>query len=239
MDNHIDYLKRYLDPSQLADGIKRYQNGEPLQYIVGNVDFYGYQIKVNHDVLIPRFETELLVSKTLNYIKEYFNQDLHILDLGTGSGCIAITLKKQLPKSKVTAIDISDAALQVAKDNAFLNNADITLFKSDMLTKIVDQYDVIISNPPYIGHDEEVMDLVKDNEPHLALYTDNDGLKYYQDILKNAGKNLNDKFIIAFEIGSLQGQKVSDLAHLYFKECQITIESDYANLDRFVFIIKK
>ena len=234
----LNYLEKYLEPTKLKEGIKRFKKGEPLQYIVGNVDFYGYQIKVNKNVLIPRFETELLVSKTLNYIKKYLDKKVKIIDLGTGSGCIAIALKKELPKAKVTAIDISTSALLVATENALINSVKITFMESDMLTNVVDKYDVIISNPPYIAYEEFVMDLVKNNEPHEALYADKDGLKHYEDILKNANQYLNEKFIIAFEIGATQALKISFLANVYFPEASVFIEQDMTGKDRYIFIIK-
>lgn len=236
-DKELAYLKKYLEPSKLEEGITRFQNGEPLQYIVGNVDFYGYTFKVNKDVLIPRFETELLVNKTINYINNYLNNDISILDLGTGSGCIAITLQKELPQANVTAVDICDKALEVAKDNALSNNVDITFIRSDMLTNINSKYDVIISNPPYMGYEDEVMELVSHNEPHLALYADNEGLKHYEDILRDADKYLNDKFIMAFEIGKSQGLKISDMAYKYFPNATIKLEKDMLENDRYIFII--
>lgn len=109
----IEYLKKYLNPNELENGIKRLENGEPVQYIVGNVSFYGFSFDVNNSVLIPRFETEELVSRTINLIKKYFNKEISILDIGTGSGCIAITLNKLL-SAKVDAVDISSDALKVA-----------------------------------------------------------------------------------------------------------------------------
>ncbi|MEI3507710.1 MAG: HemK/PrmC family methyltransferase [Bacilli bacterium] len=146
----IEYLKKYF-PGKLEDGIRMLEEGLPVQYIVGNVNFYGNTIKVNPDVLIPRFETELLVSKTIDYIKEYFDRDVEILDVGTGSGAIAIALKKSLD-AEVDAVDISVKALETARINATLNSVQINFFESDMLDGVIDKYDVIISNPPYIEY---------------------------------------------------------------------------------------
>lgn len=231
----IEYLKKYLKEEQLEDGIKRLKNGEPVQYIVGNVDFYGNTIKVNKNVLIPRFETEELVNKTISYIKKYFCKKIKIVDLGTGSGCIAITLKKEL-NSLVTAVDISDEALEVARWNAKENNTEITFKKSDMLNKLNDKYDVIISNPPYISYDEEIMDVVKNNEPHLALYAKDNGLFFYKEILKKAGRYLNKQSIIAFEIGYLQANDIKSEALKYFPNSKISIEKDLQQRNRYVFI---
>ena len=124
----LEYLEKYLDKSKLEEGIKKLNQGIPVQYIVGNVDFYGSIIDVNNNVLIPRFETEELVSKTIERIKNKFKNKIDILDLGTGSGCIIITLKKKI-ESNCDAIDISNEALEVAKNNAIKNKVEIKLLK--------------------------------------------------------------------------------------------------------------
>ena len=149
-----EYLEHYLEPDKLKDGLRRLEQGEPVQYIVGNMDFYGFNFDIDSRVLIPRFETEELVEKTINYLKD-FNQDLSIIDLGTGSGCIAITLKKLLSSSNITAVDISKDALEVAKCNADKLDADVTFIESNMLTNVTGKFDCIISNPPYIAYDED------------------------------------------------------------------------------------
>ena len=236
MENNIEYLKKYLKDKTLDEGIELLNKGIPVQYIVGNVDFYGYNFKVNENVLIPRFETEELVEKTIKYINKYFNKKVDILDLGTGSGCIAITLKKELD-CNVDAVDISPKALEIAKLNAKNNNVDITFYEGDMLSPINKIYDVIISNPPYIAYNEEIMEIVKNNEPHTALYAEDNGLKYYKDIISNANKYLKEKSIIAFEIGEKQGKLILEYAKKYFKDSIITVEKDMQNRDRFVFII--
>ena len=195
----LEYLKKYYK-GNLDDAIKRLNAGEPVQYIVGNVDFYGNIIEVNKNVLIPRFETEELVSKTIEYLNKYFNKKLDIVDLGTGSGCIAISIKKELD-CNMDAVDISNDALEVAKRNATNNNVDINFYLGDMLKPLNKKYDCIISNPPYISHDEKIMELVKNNEPHTALYADDNGLYFYKEILSNAAKYLNEKTIIGGERG--------------------------------------
>ena len=236
----IEYLNKYIKARNLDDiyynnAIKELAKGRPIQYIIGEVNFYGYDFKVNENVLIPRFETELLVDKTIKKITKYFNQEVDILDLGTGSGCIAITLKKET-NSNVDALDISKEALEVAKENAKLNNVDINFINEDMTKYTKKRYDVIISNPPYIAYDEEIMDIVKNNEPHKALYADNHGLYYYEAIIKNIPKITKDKYLICFEIGNTQGKEIIEIANKYLNDIDITIEKDYANLDRFVFI---
>ena len=235
--NEIEYLKKYLPSDKLEDGIKRLNNGEPVQYIVGNVDFYGYKINVNKNVLIPRFETEELVFKTINLIKKNLNENIKVLDIGTGSGCISIALKKEIPGLDITAVDISEDALVVAKNNALENNCEINFIKSDLFNNIDDKYDLIISNPPYISYDEQIMDIVKKNEPHLALYAKNNGLYFYEEIIKNSSNYLNDKNIIAFEIGYLQANEIKKMAHKYYPNANIIIEKDIQEKDRFVFII--
>lgn len=235
--NEIEYLKKYLPSDKLEDGIKRLNSGEPVQYIVGNVDFYGYKINVNKNVLIPRFETEELVFKTINLIKKNLNENIKVLDIGTGSGCISIALKKEIPGLDITAVDISEDALVVAKNNALENNCEINFIKSDLFNNIDDKYDLIISNPPYISYDEQIMDIVRKNEPHLALYAKNNGLYFYEEIIKNSSNYLNDKNIIAFEIGYLQANEIKKMAHKYYPNSNIIIEKDMQEKDRFVFII--
>lgn len=233
----LEYLKKYLDPSKLEEGIKKLNDGIPVQYIVGNVDFYGNIINVNENVLIPRFETEELVSKTIDRIKNKFNDKIDILDLGTGSGCIIITLSKNVD-SNCDAIDISSKALDVARDNARLNNVNINFKCNDFLDGIDKKYDVIISNPPYISYDEEIMDIVKNNEPSIALYADNNGLDCYIKILSNIKKNLKDHYLIAFEIGYMQGNDIINIAKKYLSDSKISLEKDLQGKDRFIFIEK-
>lgn len=232
----IEYLEKYLPSDKLEEGKKRLENGEPVQYIVGNVDFYGNIINVNKNVLIPRFETEELVEKTINLIKKYFDKKVNIVDLGTGSGCIAITLKKQID-CNMDAVDISRDALEVARENAKINDVNINFYQGDMLDALNKKYDIIISNPPYIAYDEEIMDIVKKNEPHLALYASDNGLYFYHKILEKASNYVNDKSIISFEIGYTQGLEIVSTAKKYFPQAKILLEKDLQNKDRFVFIL--
>ena len=214
----IEYIKKYYK-GNIEEAIKQLEQGIPVQYIVGNVDFYGYEFKVNKNVLIPRFETEELVNRTIKYIKKYITNP-KIVDLGTGSGCI----------------DISEKALEVAKENNEINDSKVTFCKGNMLEPLNKKYNIIISNPPYISRNEEIEDIVKNNEPELALYADNDGLYYYEQILKNSSKYLEDKFLIAFEIGYLQGEKIKELALKYLNNINVKIEKDLSEKDRYVFI---
>lgn len=231
-----EYLKKYLPKDKYEEGIRQYKEGKPLQYIVGTAPFYDLTLKVNKDVLIPRFETEYLVEKTINYAKKYFSNKINILDIGTGSGAIAISLKKHLD-SNVTASDISAKALEIAKENAINNNAKITFIKSDIFENIKGKFDIIISNPPYIAYDEEIEDIVKNNEPHIALYAKDNGLYFYKKIINQAKKYLNKKSILAFEIGMTQGHSLKEYASIYFKGSKIFVEKDLTERDRYLFII--
>lgn len=235
MNKDIEYLKKYYK-GDINDAIKRLNMGEPVQYIVGDVDFYGNIIKVNKNVLIPRRETEELVEKVLKRI-QVFDSPV-IADIGTGSGAIAITLAKKL-NALVYASDISLKALEVAKENVAINKANVTFFEGDMLKPYIKnniKLDVIVSNPPYIKEDEKIEDIVKNNEPHLALYAKNNGLEFYDSILKNASYVLKDKYLIAFEIGLDQGKNIEALAKKYLSNSIVEIEKDLSGKDRFIFV---
>lgn len=234
--NDVEYLKKYYK-GNLEDAIKKLDKGIPVQYIVGEVDFYGFLFKVNENVLIPRFETEQLVEMTLEYINSMFDKKVDIVDLGTGSGCIAITLKKYLD-CNMDAVDISKSALEVACENAKNNQVDINFYLGDMLSVVNKKYDIIISNPPYISFDEKIMDIVKNNEPKEALYAKNNGLYYYEQILKQCKNKLKEKFIIAFEIGQGQANDIKVMALKYLDNIEVYIKKDLQNLDRFIFIIR-
>ena len=240
----LNYLDKVVDD---ADAIK-YKNmidkvlaKTPIQYVLGNVNFYGYNFLVNENVLIPRFETEELVENTLKYIEKLFpgDSDLNIIDLGCGSGNIGITLKKELENANVTCVDISDKAIEVAKHNAKNLNANVSFVQSDMLDNVNGKFDVIISNPPYISRDEEIEDIVKNNEPDLALYASDDGLFFYDKILSTCKKNLNDKFLIAFEIGMTQKDRIIDLVNKYLDDVVIECRKDLSYKDRMIFIYSK
>ena len=237
-----EYLDKYLDKDKLKEGLIDLEKGIPVQYIVGNVDFYGNIIQVNSSVLIPRFETELLVEKTSNYIKKLFKKRVRILDIGTGSGCIAISLKK-LVDSDILGVDISKEALEVAKKNALGNEVEIDFRESDIYSQIdtKEKFEVIISNPPYIREDEEIEEIVRNNEPHLALYAKERGLYFYKKILEGSKDYLDREknFLIALEIGKDQGEDIKKIALEYFNDIHITVENDYNERDRFVLIWKE
>ncbi len=241
-EKDLEYIKKYLPKEKVEEGILLLEQGISPQYIVGNVDFYGNIIEVDEHVLIPRFETELLVEKTIHYIRDIFSLEkinqLKILDIGTGSGCIAITLKKEL-NSKVVGVDISNEALEVARRNVQKNQVEVSLYQSDLFSNVEESFDVIISNPPYIRYDEEIEEIVKNNEPSIALYASENGLYFYRRILEQVSSYLENHFLIAFEIGEKQGEAIKNLAYQYLENIKVTVEKDYAGKDRFVFIMKK
>ena len=220
------------------DAIDLLNKGEPLQYVLSNACFYGYDYYVNKNVLIPRFETEELVYNTLEYLKK-IKPDAKVLDLCTGSGCIGLTMKMELPTLTLTMSDISNKALEVAKINKEKYNVTCDIIESDLFENITGKFDCIISNPPYISYDEEVMELVKNNEPSLALYADNNGLAIYEIIFKEAKNYLNKNFLLAFELNSNKSKEIYDLANVYFKNSQLIIEKDNYNRDRMLFILNK
>ncbi len=215
------------------------KENRPIQYVIGHVNFYGLQFKVNENVLIPRFETEELVENIKNYLKKKNLTNPKILDLGCGSGVIGLTLKHFFPDSDVTLVDISEDALKVAKENASNLNLDVNFLKSDWFSNIpLDKYDVIVSNPPYIKTNEEIEEIVKNNEPALALYGGADGLDCYRKILKDINKYLKDDYLIAFEIGYLEGDSLKELINNTIPNSKVTIKKDLSNKDRMLFVEK-
>lgn len=222
--------------AKYKQGVFHLAAGKPIQYLIGKVNFSGYEFKITKDVLIPRFETELLVDETMNYIRIYFKAP-KIIDLGCGSGVIGITIKKTFPDAIVTCLDISEKALMVTKMNSKNLKAEINIVKGDMLKGITEKYDIIISNPPYIDPSEKIDPIVLNNEPHQALFAPSGGLYFYEEILKTATKNLNPKSILAFEIGSTQADAVHNIAKKYFPRADVIIKKDLAGKDRYVFIL--
>ena len=218
--------------------VKKLNKNYPVQYLIGNVNFYGYNINVNKNVLIPRFETETLVEKTIEYIKRLKLENGSLIDLGTGSGCISIVLKKELESLNITGLDISNKALKLARKNAKNNKADINFIKENIFKfKPVNKYDILISNPPYITEDDEISPNIK-YEPKKAIFT-NDGLKYYRHIMSTCSNYLNNKNLIAFEIGDKQGKDLKKLAKDFFPKAKIKLERDLSGRDRYLFIINE
>lgn len=230
-----EQIYKYLPKKKWASSLEKLELGYPVQYIIGNVDFFGYEIKVNESVLIPRFETEGLVEKTIEFIKKRSINNARILDIGCGSGCISIVLKKELD-CLVTAMDISSSALSVAKENAILNNADINFINKD-ITKYStkETYDVIISNPPYVSKNEEVDPKTK-YEPDLALFAPNEGIFYYEVIFKQASSLLNKNGLIALEIGANQKNEIFKLIDEILPNVEKICLKDLCGRDRYIFV---
>ena len=221
------------------NSLKALSENRPIQYVIGHVNFYGLKFKVNEKVLIPRFETEELVESIKNYLEKKNITNPKILDLGCGSGVIGLTLKYFFKDSEVTLVDVSKEVLKVAEDNAKSLGLDVNFIKSDWFSNVkVEDYDVIVSNPPYIMTDEEIEEIVKNNEPSLALYGGIDGLDCYRSILKDINKYLKDDYLIAFEIGYLEGEKLKELIKNTIPNSKVTIKKDLSNKDRMLFVEK-
>lgn len=226
-------LLKELYPNNYEQMLEKVKNHYPIQYLIGYVDFYNTKINVTEDVLIPRFETELLVDKTIKLLK---NKKYHtLIDLCTGSGAIAISLKKNL-KIDIDACDISNKALNIAKKNALENNTPINFFKCDILNDNLNKkYDCIISNPPYVKETEYTSPETK-YEPQIALYAKKEGLEFYERILTLSKTSLNKNGTIIFEIGNTQKEAISKLATNLYPNAHITTIKDFNNYDRIMFI---
>lgn len=194
---------------------KNINEDTPLSHLVGFDYFYDRKFKVTKDVLSPRMETEELIYKVLEYIKKSKKDSFRILDLCTGSGIIAITLKKEIVEkyTEIVASDISEKALSIAIENANNNNANITFIKSDLFDNISGKFDLIISNPPYISYKDKITikDSVLNYDPHLALFAEEDGIFFYRKIIENAVHYLSKDGVIFFEIGYDQKEKIFEL----------------------------
>lgn len=230
----IESLRKILD--QLA-------TGEPIQYILGHTEFYGLTFKVDPSVLIPRPETEELVYWIISSIKETKPAGGGILDIGTGSGCIAISLKKNLPDMLVSAIDISNEALKTAKENAQLNDVQVDFIQDDILTRhspLTAHYSLIVSNPPYVTLDDKkrMHRNVTDFEPHTALFVpENDPLLFYKAIAEFAAENLKPGGLLFFEINESYGKQIVELLKdKQFKN--IELRKDMSNRDRMIKAVK-
>lgn len=218
----------------------RLLTGEPLQHILGYEYFYGHKFIVNEDVLIPRPETEELVANVLAYYDEFFNgQKVDVCDIGTGSGAIAITLKKEEENFTVTASDISEKAVATAKRNAANLEADVNFLVGDMCEPLIEnniKVDILVSNPPYIPVDEEMEHSVKDFEPHVALFGGEDGLKFYRIIFERSKYLLKEKSFMAFEMGYNQKENLTALAKQYFPNSKVEVIKDLSGKNRMLFI---
>ena len=254
---HIDRAEFYMNPNgevkeellaELDSVLKQREQRVPLQYLMGECEFMGYDFYVDERVLIPRQDTECLVELAVESIRkkkvklgqEYSEAEqkstkVKVLDLCTGSGCIGISVEKLCPDAEVTLADISDGALSVAKKNAQNLCADVTLVKGNLFENIKDRFDYILSNPPYIPSKviEGLMPEVKEYEPRLALDGEADGLSFYRKIINEAPDYLNPNGRIYFEIGAEQGEDLTNLMNEKgFSE--VKVHKDLAGLDRIV-----
>jgi release factor glutamine methyltransferase len=222
--------------AMISNKFKQLEKGLPVQYIIGYTYFYNLKIKVNKDVLIPRFDTEVLVELVL-----FDNQDQSkkIVDVGTGSGCIAIALKKENENFDLIGIDISGSALSIAETNASENDVEIEFIQGDLLEPLIEQdtkVDIIVSNPPYIDiNDKDLNDAVKLHEPHLALFSEENGLSHIKDILEQSSSVLNEGGLIYLEIGHKQAAEVQKIIKQIIKESvEVKVFKDMAGKDRVV-----
>lgn len=227
--------------SEYLEAVHQMELGKPLSYILGYESFYGYDFKVNEDVLIPRPETEELVGLVLGMYDDKFADREHVsvFDVATGSGAIGITLNLEERKMDVIASDISMEALVVAKENNEKLGANVNFICGSMLDPFVDRdlhCDILVCNPPYIPNEEKMEHSVVDFEPHVALFGGEDGLKFYRDVFEKAHLVCKEGAFLAFEMGYDQGKSLSDLAREYFKDAKITVHQDMSGKDRMLTI---
>ncbi|MEK5484017.1 peptide chain release factor N(5)-glutamine methyltransferase [Viridibacillus sp. FSL R5-0888] len=220
--------------------IEEHKSGRPIQYITGSEEFYGRTFKVDESVLIPRPETEELIVEALKRIKKLFSptSSIQIADIGTGSGAIAITMKKEVPQATVIATDISLAALTTAKNNANQLDAEITFREGDLTAPLVhEQWDVVLSNPPYIAFDEakEMSDIVLEHEPHSALFAEESGLALYRKLAEDLPPLMKTPSFIGVEIGYKQGKAVAGFFKEKFPQAKVEIVKDINQKDRMIF----
>ena len=229
------------DEEELQEITSELKTGKPYQQILGHTEFYGKKFFVDENVLIPRPETEELVELAKIEIQNLKSkiQNLKLLDIGTGSGIIPITLKKHFPNAEISAIDISEKALEIAQKNADFHKKEINFIQADFLnTELTEKYDIIISNPPYIGIEEniEIEDSVKGFEPNIALFSPtSDALIFYKKIAKDGEKYLNENGMIFLEINQKLGKETLELFSNYSESRLI---KDLSGNDRFVFAKK-
>lgn len=215
--------------------LNRIINDEPIQYIMGYADFMDERFKVTRDTLIPREETAGLIELASEYLRH--KAHARVLDIGTGSGIIAIILAKRFPKAEIIAVDISQAALDVAQENADNHQVQINFLKSDLFSELNSEYfDLIVSNPPYIAYNEiELMDAsVMKYEPQQALFASNKGLDIYKAISNQVIKHLRSDWQILFEIGFAQGLEVKNIYNQTFPQAEIDIIKDFNDKDRYI-----
>ena len=231
----LNELKNKYQGESLDIALKRVSEGYPIQYLIGDVNFCGNKIIVNENVLIPRYETEFLVELVINTLKDDYSGN--ILDIGTGSGCISISVAKKLTNSKITAVDISAEAVKVALENCKINNVNnVEVINKDLFEmNNFDGYEIIISNPPYVSFDEEVGEETK-YEPQNAIFADDKGLKFYKSIIDKVSKTNTKVTNIFFEIGMNQGSDIISYSTDVLPDYKADIIKDLASKDRYIHI---
>ena len=242
--NKTDYLLHMHEPitaedqKQIDEDMAKLLAHYPPQYLIGSEAFLDYRFKVTPDTLIPRPETEELVEKCLKLTQKQANQALKVVDVGTGTGAIAISLKDKRPTWQVSAVDLSSAALEVAKENAQQIGVALEFVLSDCLDEVAGPIDVLISNPPYISQDEyELMDVsVREFEPKMALFAENNGLAIYEKLAQQAPSKLGKDGKIFLEIGFMQGPAVKELFQAAFLKKQVSIHKDLFGNDRMIVV---
>lgn len=244
---HIDYYKLLVHPDMETDVknaqiynqlIEKRAAHIPLQHLTGNQEFMGMNFKVNENVLIPRQDTEILVEEVIKYINSQ-KRKVKVLDMCTGSGCIAISIDKLCDNAQVVGADISKKALEIAEINNKENSAGVDFIESDLFENIKECFEVIVSNPPYIESEkiEKLMPEVRDFEPRIALDGTKDGLEFYRNICNNLSRYLKEQGAVFFEIGYNQGSSVSKILNEQGFE-KVKVIKDYSQNDRVVFALR-
>lgn len=243
--NYSGLMMKMHDPiteqqhEQLEQFLDAHSKGRPVQYITGVEEFYGRTFEVDESVLIPRPETEELIVGTIERMNTLFHKnDLTLVDIGTGSGAIAITMKKECPQLTVTATDLSAVALKTAQKNAANLQADITFLEGDLTAPIAQKkWDVVLSNPPYIALADlpTMSDIVVAHEPHSALFAEEEGLILYRKLAEQLPALMNKPGLIGLEIGYTQGQAVARYFQKHFPQAEVSVVKDINGKDRMVF----
>ena len=242
--NKTDYLLHMHEPitsedqKQIDEDMAKLLAHYPPQYLIGSEAFLDYRFKVTPDTLIPRPETEELVEKCLKLTQKQANQALKVVDVGTGTGAIAISLKDKRPTWQVCAVDLSSAALEVAQENAQQIGVALEFVLSNCLDEVAGPIDILISNPPYISQDEyELMDVsVREFEPKMALFAENNGLAIYEKLAQQAQSKLAKDGKIFLEIGFMQGPAVKEIFQAAFPKKQVSIHQDLFGNDRMIVV---
>ena len=241
LDLTLNMEKECKNCAKLADMVENIVSGVPYQYVINESIFNGVSFYVDNRVLIPRNETEELFQRTVKLINKYHFENKTYLDFCTGSGVLGLSLKLNYPQSEVYVSDISQDALDVVKINMNRLNTNAKIIESDMLNNVLSlnkKFDVLISNPPYIPSKDTVDKQVLEYEPHLALFANPDA-RFYEEVFKHYKELMNEKYLLAFEIGEDMEESLILLIKKYFINVKYTFEKDIYNKTRFLFIINE